>query len=169
MHSFFATRSRTHEHTIDSLWLAANLQDLASISLPSAPIGLCFESNSHLVHMRPSSLFLRLRELHVPKSVEVLGEGCFSSCSSLERVTFEAGSGLKRIEKQAFSGCSSLKALEVPKSVEVLGEQCFCSCSSLERVTFEAGSGLKRIEKEAFSRCRGLKGLEVPDGVSVIR
>ena len=87
---------------------------------------------------------------------------------SLSRVTFAAGSCLKRIEKLAFSQCGSLKEIEIPASVEVLCESCFSCCESLSRVTFASGSCLKRIEESAFSGCESLKEIEIPASVEVL-
>ena len=39
----------------------------------------------------------------------------------IERVTFASGSCLKRIEKEAFSGCFRLNEIEIPASVEEIG------------------------------------------------
>ena len=74
---------------------------------------------------------------------------------------------LKRIEKEAFSGCSGLREIEIPASVEVLCEGCFWACRSLQRVTFASGSCLKRIEKEAFGKCSGLREIEIPASVEM--
>ena len=104
----------------------------------------------------------------IPASVEILSESCFYECKSLSRVTFAAGSCLKRIEKWVFYKCESLKEIEIPASVEVLSESCFAWCMSLSRVTFAAGSCLKRIEKEAFYKCESLKEIEIPAGVEVL-
>ena len=117
-----------------------------------------------------AGVFRNIAEIEIPASVAVLCEGCFggdyeSSCRSLSRVTFAAGSCLKRIEMWAFSRCRSLKEIEIPASVEVLCESCFVGRTSLSRVTFAAGSCLKRIEKEAFSGCESLKEIEIPAGV----
>jgi hypothetical protein len=92
--------------------------------------------------------------------VEILGEGCFYECKSLRKVTFETGSSLKRIEKEAFSR-SGITSIRIPASVEILCEHCFSCCSQLREVTFEEGSLLRRIEKGAFFSCP-LRCLEAP-------
>jgi hypothetical protein len=73
-----------------------------------------------------------------PSSVDAIGKFCFWGCKSLCEVTFETGSKLERIEKQAFSW-TRLKKMTIPSSVEVSGEDCFSSCGSLCEVTFERG------------------------------
>ena len=94
---------------------------------------------------------------------------CFRN-SSLSRVTFGSGSVLKRIGKEAFSGCKELREVEIPASVEEIGAGCF-SCigrSSLSRVTFGSGSVLKRIGKEAFFGCKALREIEIPASVELL-
>ena len=86
----------------------------------------------------------------LPGWLEEVPGSCFRN-SSLSRVTFGSGSVLKRIGKEAFSGCRELKEIKIPASVEEIGEGCFGNCSSLSRVTFGSGSVLKRIGNSAFS------------------
>jgi hypothetical protein len=42
----------------------------------------------------------------IPRDVEILGEGCFASCISFSRISFEADSRLAPIEAEAFSHSS---------------------------------------------------------------
>ena len=102
----------------------------------------------------------------IPASVEDIGDGCFSGCSSLSRVTFASGSAVRRIGKEAFRECRKLSEIEIPASVEDIGEACFSGCFSecanLASVTFFPGSSLKRIEKEAFRNCKNLREMEIP-------
>ena len=75
----------------------------------------------------------RLREIEIPACVEEIGEGCFQAAEekddydgityvfSLSRVTFAAGSALRRSGKRAFSGCSELREIEIPDGVQVEG------------------------------------------------
>lgn len=97
--------------------------------------------------------------------VEELGrELCDSSPHSwLFRVTFGAGSSLKRIGKEAFS-YSIIKEIHIPDGVEELCEDCFRGCTSLSRVILGLGSNLKRIGEGAFSGS-SLCEIHIPDSV----
>ena len=108
-----------------------------------------------------------LMSLFIPSCCTALPEQFVSVCSSLSRVTFASGSVLKRIDKEAFSGCSQLREIEIPASVEEIGEGCF-NQSSLSRFTFASGSVLKRIGKEAFSGCSQLQEIEIPASIQVV-
>ena len=108
----------------------------------------------------------------LPCLLEEVPAMCFRN-SSLSRVTFGSGSVLKRIWKEAFSGCKELREIEIPASVEEIGEGCFkCEgfggSSSLSRVTFGSGSVLRRIGKEAFFGCKELREIEIPASVEVV-
>jgi hypothetical protein len=48
-------------------------------------------------------------------SVEILGSSCFLGCESLSSISFESNSQLKRIESEAFSGCSL--SIVIPSTV----------------------------------------------------
>jgi hypothetical protein len=52
---------------------------------------------------------------------------------------------LRRIEKEAFTECHSLKSFSVPKSVETIGEDCFKDCHSLSRLSFVSSDLLKQF------------------------
>jgi hypothetical protein len=65
-----------------------------------------------------------LVEIILPASVQVLGEWCFSFCSSLSSITFESSSRLPRIDKSAFNQTGFVEII-TPASVEVLGENCW--------------------------------------------
>jgi hypothetical protein len=51
------------------------------------------------------------------RSVEVIGSYCFHDYSDLKRVSFEAGSKLTRMGRNAFQNCSSLRSIVIPASV----------------------------------------------------
>jgi hypothetical protein len=91
-----------------------------------------------------------LRSIDLPGSLEVICESCFSFCSSLTSVTFDANSRLSRLEHCAFSQ-SGLQSIHLPGSLEVICELCFSSCESLASVTFDSPSNLQRVEGNAFA------------------
>jgi hypothetical protein len=85
----------------------------------------------------------------IPCDIEILYSECFSWCQSLESVTFESNSRLRRIESEAFS-FSSLRSILIPHTVEILCSECFSRCISIQSVSFESNSRLKRIESKAL-------------------
>jgi hypothetical protein len=45
-----------------------------------------------------------LTSIHLPASITVIGESCFSYCGSLVSITFDPASQLQEIHRDAFSG-----------------------------------------------------------------
>jgi hypothetical protein len=80
----------------------------------------------------------------------IIGQCALSECESLESVTFESQSRLKRIEERAFAE-NGLNGISSPASVEIICEFAFSECESLESVTFESGSRLREVGRCRFS------------------
>jgi hypothetical protein len=89
--------------------------------------------------MQLVGVFRDVREIEIPECIEEIGSHCFVDCSLLSSVRFARGSAVKRIGKNAFSGCKNLLEIEIPASVEEIGDGSG-SFSPLCRVTFESGS-----------------------------
>ena len=123
---------------IQSLCIPSTLRNVDVFESTCLPSIIVFEAETAQILFKAARLFASLTVITIPASVEVLCESCFSSCKSLSRVTFAAGSCLKRIEKEAFSMCESLKEIEIPASVEVL-----CDC---RQDLWEAGDDVKTVD-----------------------
>lgn len=106
-----------------------------------------------------------IAEIVIPDSVEELGDGSFSGCTSLRQITFSEPSSLKRIGDKAFCCCQALVEIAIPDSVEELGCNCFYSCQALKRIAFGRLSSLQRIGKGAFADCRALTKIAIPERV----
>jgi hypothetical protein len=117
-----------------------------------------FEDGSRLVRIASLS-FLNCSEFKlicIPAGVEILGQACFSGCSSLSHITFGSGSKLARIERSAFEKCSSLTSIRISAHVENISHCCFDHCKSLEELSFEADAKLTEIASMALSQCSSL-------------
>jgi hypothetical protein len=110
-----------------------------------------FESDSKL-HRIDESAFHQsvLTSNIIPKSVEVLCNGCFYNCTSLTSVTFESDSNLQRIEASAFHQ-NALTSVIVPNSVEILYNECFYNCTLLTSVPVQPGSKLCEVAANTFA------------------
>jgi hypothetical protein len=106
--------------------------------------------------------FIALSSICIPASVERVGDCCFQGCPLLSTVTFESGSRLAIIGKDAFLCCSALSSICIPSSVERLPYRCFEGCESLYMVTFESDSHLSSIGDFAFSQCTFLSVFAIP-------
>ena len=99
----------------------------------------------------------------IPNTVTTLGEGAFSSCTSLQTVTLP--SGLTEIADSLFAGCTSLKTINIPSTVTSIGPYAFTGCSSLASVTLPAG--LTSIGNYAFLGCTSLMELTLGKNVAI--
>ena len=100
----------------------------------------------------------------IPNSVNCIGEGAFSGCSSLNSVTIP--NSVNSIGKGAFSGCSSLNFVTIPNSVNSIGEGAFYKCIGLTTVTI--GNSVSSIGKETFRGCSALTTVTIGNSVSSI-
>lgn len=98
------------------------------------------------------------QEITVPasiggKPVLELPDGCFSSLPQITAIHLP--DTLQVIGDYAFSDCSALRGVEIPEGVTQIGNQAFRNCSSLEAVTVPGT--VSRIGKDAFSGCEKLR------------
>lgn len=98
----------------------------------------------------------------MPDTVEEIGWDAFSSCRSLEEVTFSKN--LKRILSNAFLNCPNLKRAELFPGLESIGGCAFSGCSRLAELVLPEHP--IEIEMHAFSTCHGLAD---EDGFTVVR
>jgi hypothetical protein len=77
-------------------------------------------------------------------SVQVLPSNCFSHCRSLASLTFELGSGLRRIDESAFSNCYSLTWICIPALVEMITHFSL-SETNLGSITVEDGNSTFQV------------------------
>ena len=104
-----------------------------------------------VVHIAQSAfLNTDITSVTIPASVKRIGNGAFSSCFSLETVTFESGSSLETIGEYAFALSSALTSITIPASVKDIRLHAFQDCSNLATVTFESGISLETISEGVF-------------------
>jgi hypothetical protein len=101
----------------------------------------------------------------IAKGVRILGKSCFSLRPDLGTMTFEPGSGLKRIEESCFR-CCCLSLICIPWSVMSLGMSCLAG-AKIEAIAFEAPSRLQTIQEKCFQFC-SMKSVCIPRTVPVL-
>ena len=92
-----------------------------------------------------------------------IGEGAFSECGGLPRVSLPKG--MTAIAKDAFSHTASLRSVTIPEGVTEIGENAFAR-SGLIAIVLPVS--LRVIGKSAFSSCDGLSLLELPVGIKQV-
>ena len=100
--------------------------------------------------LEASSLFLlREKEYVVREGTEVICDGAFRGCDSLQSITIPIS--VTSIGDNAFRWCNSLQSITIPNSVTKIGDEAFSWCESLQSVTIP--SSVTKIGDGAFSGC----------------
>jgi hypothetical protein len=107
-----------------------------------------------------------LTAIHIPRSVKLIYDNCFSSCRSLLSATFANDCEISRLDRAIFCG-RGLTDIHIPPSVEVFCESSFCHCKLLQSVVFPGQCKLSRFERSAFSG-NGLSGIHIPGSVPIM-
>src|ERR1035437_9972953 len=100
----------------------------------------------------------------ISNRVTALGNGAFSACAGLTRVTIP--SSIHNISDSAFNNCTGLTNVIIPNSVTNIGSMAFMSCSSLASVTIP--NGVLSLGDSAFDYCTGLTNISIPGSVITI-
>ena len=129
----------------------------------------------------------------IPASVAEIGVDAFCKCAKLTTVVFQryprperarggsvfsccmgktddeeapfVDSKLRLIDREAFCGCSSLRAIDLPDSVEEIGLDSFYG-SGLE--AFTAPKALRVLRQSAFEDCKSLKRAQLNEGLETL-
>lgn len=83
-----------------------------------------------------------------PSSVENIGKGCFSGCSSLTHI--ELPQFIRKIEENTFVLCISLVQISIPSSVRKIKCESFSKCTSLLQVSLKGYPKLEIVHNRAF-------------------
>ncbi len=98
-----------------------------------------------------------IKNIVLPKSVEILDKHAFEGCTSLRSVVMEEG--VKIIDEYAFMGCPQLEEITFPESLCKIGSSAFHDCVSLKKLHIP--SKVETIGSEAFRGCSGLTELTI--------
>ena len=88
--------------------------------------------------------------LDIPNTVTVLGQGCFSQCTTLTSVTLP--SSVVEIQQLAFHGCIALTSATIPNSVNIIGDGAFGGDTALRSVTLPDSTTM--VGDAPFGACK---------------
>lgn len=83
--------------------------------------------------------------------LQVIENGVFKNCQSLNAFLTSTYSGLKTIGAHAFENCDTLKGPSIPAGVTSVGEGCFMNCDNLQYVSFYGS--VSEYPKDCFKNC----------------
>lgn len=141
-----------------------NVQDINSDNVQDINPDLIPETDLSMFEYKPRKTGVTIEQFDgsVPKvkipatinrrPVTVIGNGAFSSNSSITYVEFPAS--VTEIQSGAFQSCRSLKSARIPDGVTAIGDFAFSNCSSLTSVTIPENVN---YSPAAFDGCPNLK------------
>lgn len=94
----------------------------------------------------------RVKEIHLPRLVKVIGESAFINCNSTTSITLP--DSVTEIGESAFKGCEALETVNIPNSVKRIGAYAFYGCKALKNITIP--NSVTRIGECAFAFCESL-------------
>lgn len=104
------------------------------------------------------NVYNSISSIHIPASVESIGERAFSDCYFLETLTFSGGA-LVSIADFAFCNCP-LTSVVLPHGLRSIGKKAFARCYELTELVLP--EGLTSIGSKAFTECASLQSVVLP-------
>ena len=105
-------------------------------------------------------------EIVVSKSVQTIADSAFKGCTELTKVTFETGSALTSIGKNAFDGCEKLAEVNgLPNSLVSVGNYAFRNCYALS--TINLPDAVDSLGTYVFQNA-GLTSIAIPASIESI-
>mmetsp|Transcript_28919 Transcript_28919/g.61077 ORF Transcript_28919/g.61077 Transcript_28919/m.61077 type:complete len:551 (+) Transcript_28919:199-1851(+) len=89
-----------------------------------------------------------LERIAIPSTIVLVPEGCFQHCGKLIEITLNYG--VTEIGMHAFDGCTSLSAIALPCTVERIGKSAFFNSVS----NLELPESIEEIGDYALSQCK---------------
>ena len=74
----------------------------------------------------------KIKSIIFPENIQILRGGCFSHCTSLEKLNFP--DSIKEIYRYSFNYCISLEEIIIPENIEILNDLAFKNCFSLKKI-----------------------------------
>ena len=145
---------------LKDIYIPNNVREIKQLAFAGSGLTeIVFSKDSNLVEIGESAFSdIAIKEIEFPKSLETIGEECFSNNVLLNTVKWASGSQCDVIEEGAFFSTPSLKNITFPDSLKSIEERAFL-LSGLESVSI--GKHIEKVGKGAFAHCSLLKSIDV--------
>lgn len=150
----------------EKIYFPKDMKDVYII-LSGAPdlVEVVLPQNQTVIRAHMFNKCKKLSSIDLPDSVEIIEEGAFSYCESLDS-NLVLPQNLTTIEKKAFLGCTSLTEVQFDDNLEEIGDFAFDSCSSLTKVILP--EKVEHIGKSCFGCCDNLCEITLPESLTEI-
>lgn len=122
------------------------------------------DSDVRIIDMKAFKNRRALHFIHLPDSLEEIGEESFRGCGNLEEMIIPEKT--TKIGDSAFRDCIKMKRLIVTNSCIKIGERAFENCASLTDITLP--DELTEIYAGIFNSCKSLKNISLPKKLTVL-
>lgn len=106
-----------------------------------------------------------LKEIVLPKSLEIVEKRTFEDYQSLETVIFMDGNKLIELQERCFANCQNLRYMKLPNNLTKISGHMFFGCRQLQAINIP--KNLRHVEPEAFCGCDNLVAVTVPDSIEL--
>lgn len=131
------------------------ISDEAFDNIVSRLISVEFAANSQLTKLG-NNVFknaTKLTSISLPTKVQVIPNGLFYGCTSLETVD-TTKNRLTYVGEYAFYNCQALESIFLPDAITTIGQYAFYGCSSVESILLP--SSIVTVGDYAFKNCTKL-------------
>ena len=102
----------------------------------------------------------KIKKIRVSEGITDLGKLGFSNCEDMNIEEIILPSSIRKLRKNAFTGCESVKKITLPKRIKKIEEKTFYKCNKLEELVIP--DSVEVIEKNAVYQCKALKKVVLP-------
>jgi hypothetical protein len=117
------------------------------------------EMHDNIINIGEKAFWCReeLKEIKIPKGVNILRKSVFEDCIGLEKI--DGLENIRIIEQSALQNCESLHELKLGEQLESLGYCSIYKCNNIRRIKLP--KSLKKVSPFAISYCESLEEIEV--------
>ena len=105
-----------------------------------------------------------MEEIHIPDSVEYVGDNCFAGCVALKKVILPLK--LNYLGWGVFNDCSSMTEVRLPDNIQEIKAVTFYKCTSLSHI--EIPDSVTSIGDSALADTSSLEEIVLPQGITEI-